>query len=90
MYGTFNEETGNFSGMVESFIGADGERRQIPYPPDKNIDAVGILEALNIDKETVGIPPDYNINDRQAFDPRFFQNENFTGIDDFYVEGREV
>ena len=90
MYGTFNEETGNFSGMVESFIGADGERKQIPYPPDKNIDAVGILEALNIDKETVGIPPDYNINDRKPFDPRFFQNENFTGIDDFYVEGREV
>ena len=46
MYGTFNEETGNFSGMVESFIGADGERKQIPYPPDKNID-----------KETVGINP---------------------------------
>jgi len=90
MYDTFNEETGNFSGMVESFIGADGERKQIPYPPDKNIDAVGILEALNIDKETVGVNPDYNINDRKPFDPRFFQNENFTGIDDFYVEGREV
>ena len=90
MYGTFNEETGNFSGMVESFIGADGERKQIPYPPDKNLDAVGILEALNIDKETVGVSPDYNVNDRTPFDIRFFQNENFTGTDDFYVEGRDV
>ena len=90
MYGTFNEETGNFSGMVESFIGADGERKQIPYPPDKNIDAVGILEALNIDKETVGVNPDYNVNDRKPFDRRFFQNENFTGTDNFYVEGRDV
>ena len=28
--------------------------------------------------------------ENNLFDPRFFQNENFTGTDDFYVEGRDV